>query len=68
MRVEWMVQLGGMALTFHCVCLTLVFVEDRVAWHAWTFTSAASAKGEAHSTDLMALWYVILLRLVVALH
>ena len=61
---EWLVQLAGMALTFHCVCFTLIFVKTKDLAHAWQFITGIAAGG-AVATDVMALVYVLFYSLVV---
>lgn len=61
---EWLVQLAGMALTFHCVCFTLIFVKTRSLADAWIYMSGI-AGGGASATDTVALVYVLFYSLVV---
>ncbi|RBP44377.1 D-alanyl-lipoteichoic acid acyltransferase DltB (MBOAT superfamily) [Roseimicrobium gellanilyticum] len=61
---EWLVQVSGMVLTFHCVCLTLIFVKTASLAHAWAFITGIF-RGGAIAPDIMALWYVVFYGLVV---
>ena len=63
---EWGVQLAGMALTFHCVCLTLIFVKTRSGGDAWTYLSGIF-HGGVSPTDTIALVYVLFYGLIVVL-
>lgn len=63
---EWLKQLGGMFLTFHCVCLTLVLVKSSNLAHAWSYVSGI-AKGGMVATDVIPLIYVLFYGLVVVL-
>ena len=54
---EWMVQIAGMVLTFHAVCLTLIFVKTQTLEHAWSYFSGIF-KGGYEPTDVFALVYV----------
>lgn len=63
---EWGMQLAGMALTFHCVCLTLVFVKTRTVADAWAYLSGI-ARGGVAAPDTLPLVYVLFYSLVVVL-
>ena len=61
---EWLMQIAGMALTFHCVCLTLIFVKTRTIGDAWTYLSGIFEL-TGNATDLVPLLYVVFYGLLV---
>ena len=63
---EWMVQIAGMVLTFHAVCLTLIFVKTQTLEHAWSYFSGIF-KGGYEPGDVFALVYVMIYGLVAVL-
>lgn len=63
-RREWLLQLAGMTLTFHCVCLTLVLVKSQSLSHAWSYVSGILILSSA-PTDLIPLIYVLFYGLLI---
>ena len=66
----WLVQLGGMALTFHCVCLTLIFVKTTSIAEAWRVISGigtGTESGWMQPPDLIPLIYFLFYAAVVVL-
>lgn len=61
---EWLKQLYGMILTFHAVCLTLIFVKTRTVEHAWSYTKGIFGGGW-EATDLYGLVYLAFYGLIV---
>jgi D-alanyl-lipoteichoic acid acyltransferase DltB (MBOAT superfamily) len=61
---DWLLEVGGAVLTFHCVCLTLIFVKTQSLTHAWSFITGIAAAGMA-ATDVIPLVYVIFYGLLV---
>jgi D-alanyl-lipoteichoic acid acyltransferase DltB (MBOAT superfamily) len=64
---EWLHQLAGMLLTFHAVCLTLIFVKARGLRHAWEYLRGIFNGGWQPASDTFALLYVIFYGLIVIL-
>jgi D-alanyl-lipoteichoic acid acyltransferase DltB (MBOAT superfamily) len=54
---EAALQFAGAALTFHCVCLTLILVKSRDLPHAWSYLTGI-AGGGASLRDVIPLIYV----------
>lgn len=63
---EWVIQLGGMFLTFHAVCLTLILVKTRTLEHAWQFFSGIFQGGWS-PPDLFPFVYLLFYGTLVAL-
>ncbi len=55
---SWLVQVAGMVLTFHAVCLTLILVKTTSIESAWDYLAGMFAGG-AVTADLIPLAYVI---------
>lgn len=62
--LEWARQLYGITLTFHAVCLTLIFVKTRSVNHAWSYLSGLFSGGW-EPADVFPLMYVIFYGLTV---
>ncbi|HSJ04706.1 MAG: MBOAT family protein [Verrucomicrobium sp.] len=62
----WAVQLAGMALTFHAVCLTLILVKTQSIGQAWQHFAGIFTRGAAAS-DTIAGVYVFFYGLIVVL-
>ena len=61
---EWLQQIGGMILTFHCVCLTLIFVKTEDLAHSGEFLKGIYT-GSSHASDLITLVYLLFYMAVV---
>ncbi|WP_050027133.1 MBOAT family O-acyltransferase [Verrucomicrobium sp. BvORR034] len=53
----WAVQLAGMFLTFHAVCLTLVFVKTRNLTEAWNHVAGIFTKGFSTADTIPAVYF-----------
>ncbi len=54
----WLVQIAGMVLTFHAVCLTLILVKTTSLEASWDYV-VGMLSGGAVATDMVPLAYVI---------
>jgi alginate O-acetyltransferase complex protein AlgI len=61
---EWLLEIGGAMLTFHCVCFTLIFVKTKTLGESWNFVRGIAAGGVA-PTDVIPLVYVVFYSLLV---
>jgi hypothetical protein len=61
---EWLVEIAGAVLTFHCVCFTLIFVKTDTLTEAWSFIRGMAGGGMS-PTDTIALVYVLVYGMVV---
>jgi D-alanyl-lipoteichoic acid acyltransferase DltB (MBOAT superfamily) len=61
---EWLVEIAGALLTFHCVCFTLIFVKTDSLADAWAVMTGI-VHGGSVATDTMALVYVLFYGLLV---
>ena len=61
---EWLLEIAGAILTFHCVCFTLIFVKTDTLANAWHVVTGIIGGGYV-PTDAIALVYVVFYGLLV---
>jgi len=64
---EWIAQLTGMFVTFHCVCLTLILVKTENLEQAWEYFTGIFTYGISPKDTIAAIYVVFYGALVVAL-